>query len=86
MSSLTLGFLIMGLNFKTLFVMVVMTWQCFNISDSRANIAVKVVDYPCIIHGISKYEGIHLLEHSMLDDCGNIPKSISKEINIKNRH
>ena len=37
-----------------------------------AVIAVKEVDYHCTIHGISKFEAIHLLENSLLDDRGYI--------------
>ena len=39
------------------------------------NIAIyhgKGVDYQCIIYGVTKSDAIHLLEHSMLDDCGFI--------------
>ena len=38
-----------------------------NVSDITL-IAVKGVDYHCIIHGISKSEGICLWENSVLDD------------------
>ena len=48
-----------------------LTILCLNISDI-AIIAVKVVDYPCIIHDISKSEAIHLLNNSALDDRGCI--------------
>ena len=44
---------------------------CLNISNI-AIITVKGVDYPCIIHDISKYEAIHLLENPVLEDCGYI--------------
>ena len=44
---------------------------CLNISDT-AIITVKVVDYRCIIHPISKYEATHLLENSVLHNRGNI--------------
>ena len=44
---------------------------CINISDVGI-IPVKEVDYRCIIHDISKYEAIHLLEKPVLDDCGYI--------------
>ena len=42
---------------------------CLNISDI-AIITVKNVDYHCIIHKISKSEGIRLLENSVLKDRG----------------
>ena len=44
---------------------------CVNISNI-AVIDVKRSDYCCIIHDISKYEAINLLENSMLDDRGYI--------------
>ena len=50
---------------------------CLNISDI-AKIAIKRVDYGCIIHDISKSEEIQLLENSVLGDYIN-------EINIENR-
>ena len=60
------GFLIIGLNFKILFVLlVVISW--FDIIDI---ITVKDIDYCCIIHDISKSEVIHLLEKFLLNDCG----------------
>ena len=49
---------------------VLMTMLCLDFSNI-ANITVKGVDYYCIIH-ISKSEAIHLLENSVLDDCGYI--------------
>ena len=61
-----IAFLIMGSNIKILFVMVVMIRV--NISDI-AIVAVKEVDYRCIIYDIIKSEVIHLLENSVLDDC-----------------
>ena len=42
-----------------------LTMLIVNISDI-AIITVKNVDYCCIIHNISKYEAIHLLENSVL--------------------
>ena len=42
-----------------------------NISDI-ATVAVKGVDYYCIIHDITKSEAIRLLENSVHDDCGYI--------------
>ena len=38
---------------------------CLNISDI-ATIIIEGVDYGCIIHNISKFEAIHLLENSVL--------------------
>ena len=49
---------------------------CLNISDV-AIIVVKGVDYCCIIHKISKSGAIHLLENSVLEDCGYIKTYIS---------
>ena len=40
-----------------------------NISDI-AIITVKNFHYRCMIHHISKYEAIHLLENSVLEDRG----------------
>ena len=40
---------------------------CLNLSDIVI-ITVKDVDYPCIIHDISKSDAIHLLESYALDD------------------
>ena len=72
--------LIMGSNFKILFVMAVLIWQCcFNISDI-AIITIKRVDYCCIIHDISKSKAIHLLENSVLDDRGYIKYLAKKSI------
>ena len=52
-------------------VIVVMTcWSCFLILAILLLSA--AVDYCCIIHGISKFEVIHLLKNSVLDDCGYI--------------
>ena len=42
-----------------------------NISDISI-IAVKGVDYHCVIDNISKSEAINLLKNSLLDDCGYI--------------
>ena len=44
-----------------------------NLSDI-AIITVKGVDYHCIIHDISKYDTIHLLKNSVLDDREEISK------------
>ena len=60
------GFLIIGLNFKILFVLLVVISR-FDIIDI---ITVKDIDYCCIIHDISKSEVIHLLEKLLLNDCG----------------
>ena len=38
-----------------------------NISDI-AIVVVKGFDYHCLVHDINKYEGIRLLENSVLDD------------------
>ena len=48
-----------------------LTILCLNISNIVIN-TFKDVDYCCIIHDISISEAIHLLENSVLDDCGNI--------------
>ena len=42
---------------------------CFNISHI-AFIAVKNVDYYCIIHNISKSEAINILDNSVLENRG----------------
>ena len=42
---------------------------CLNISNN-AIINIKSVDYHCILYYISKSEAIHLLENSILVDCG----------------
>ena len=44
---------------------------CRNLGDI-AIITVESVVYCCIIHEISKYEAILLLENYVLDDCGYI--------------
>ena len=44
-----------------------LTMLCLNFSTISV-IAVKSVDYRCIIHGIRKSETIHLLENSLLDN------------------
>ena len=48
-----------------------LTILCLNISDI-AIIAVKNVDYCCIIHNISKSEAINLLKKFLLEDHGYI--------------
>ena len=60
-----------------------LTMLCLSCSDI-AIITVKGVDYCCIIHDISKSEAIHLLQNSVLDDCGYKYKIHVKEINIEN--
>ena len=40
---------------------------CVNTSNIGI-MTVKGIDYRFIIHGISKFEGIHLLKSSMLDN------------------
>ena len=57
--------------------------MCLTLSNI-AIITVKVVEYCCIIHDISKSEAIYLLENSVLDGRG-YDKMHFKEINIKNR-
>ena len=56
---------------------------CLN-SSVITIIAVKGVDYRCIIHD-SKSESIHLFESSVLNGCGYIYKMHVKETNIKNQ-
>ena len=46
-----------------------LTILCLNISDITI-IAVKTVDYRCIIHDISKSEAINLLKKCILEDRG----------------
>ena len=48
-----------------------LTMLCPNLSDI-AIITVAGVDFCFIIHGISKSETIHLLENSVLENCGYI--------------
>ena len=55
---------------------------CLNISDI-AIITVKGVGYPCIPHGISKFEAIHQLEKCVLDDRGVYIKCMSKKSILK---
>ena len=56
---------------------------CLNISDF-AIITVKSVNYCCIIYGVRKFEGIHLLESFVLEDRGYIyKKCISKRSVLK---
>ena len=57
--SATMEFLIIGLNFKILFVIFVMIYRCFVLLLSL----LKVL----IIHDISKSQSIHLLENSVFD-------------------
>ena len=42
-----------------------------NIGDITI-IAVKGIDYYCIIQDINKYDAVYLLENYVLDDCGYI--------------
>ena len=44
---------------------------CLNVGDI-VTITVKGVDCRCIIHDISKFEAIRLLESSVFDDRGYI--------------
>ena len=46
-----------------------LTMLCLNISDITI-IAVKNVDYRCIIYKITKFEAIKLLENTLLEDIG----------------
>ena len=62
----TTDFLIIGSNFKILYVMVAMICHDLTI------ITVKDVDYCCIINDISKSEAINLLKNFVLEDCGYI--------------
>ena len=63
----------MGLNFNILFFNGCHDLAMFYLNLSGiAIITVKVVDYCCIIHEISKYETIHLLENSVFDERGYI--------------
>ena len=48
-----------------------LTMLSVNISDI-AIVTIKNVDYRCIIHNISKFEAINLLENSVLEDHGYI--------------
>ena len=61
----TMGFKIMDSNFKILYAMVVVIWQC-------QIITIKNVEYRCIIYNISKCETVNLLINSVLEDCGYI--------------
>ena len=63
-----------ALNFKILFVLIVMISQCwaFILPVRIAVIPVKRVDYFRIIRDISESESIHLLENSLLDYRGYI--------------
>ena len=67
-----IGFLMMGLNFKIIFMMVVMISRCCLIFSDIVITTVKGVDYRCIIHDISKFEAIRFLENYILDDRGHI--------------
>ena len=57
----TTGFLIMGLSFK------IFALLCLDINDI-AFLNVEGVDYRFIIHDISRFEAISLLENFVLDD------------------
>ena len=63
----------MGSNFKVIFVMfaMILTIFCLNSSDIAID-TVKGFDYFCIIYDISKFEAIHLLKNSILEDFGYI--------------
>ena len=63
----------MGSNFKILFVIAVMTWQCYVLILAILLLfAVKGLDYRSIIHGISKSGAFCLLQNSVLGDCGYV--------------
>ena len=65
----TIGILIMGLNFKIWFTMVFMILQCCVLNLVILLLSLfKKVDYCCIFYGISKSEAIHLLKDSVTDD------------------
>ena len=74
----TTSFLIMDSDFKILYAMVVMisqwTMLCLSISDI-AIITIKNIDYCDIIHNISKFEAINLLESAVLEVVGIYKKS-----------
>ena len=58
----TIGFSITDSNLKILYTMVAITWQCQVLMQVILHIAIitaKNVDYCCIIHNISKSEGIN---------------------------
>ena len=58
-----IGNLIMGLNFKNLFLR-----MSLNISNITIT-AASGTNYCCIIYGINKLDAIDLLKNSVLDDC-----------------
>ena len=72
------GFLIMGLNFKILFVMIVMiSLYCLNISDIaiitvKELIIIALFRIIVVLLCVSKSEAIRLLENSVLDYGGYI--------------
>ena len=57
----TIGFLIRGLNFKILAVMVVMFWQ-------SCVLLLKMLIIIVLFITLSKFDAIHFLENSMFDD------------------
>ena len=57
----TIGFLIRGLNFKILAVMVVMFWQ-------SCVLLLKMLIIVVLFITLSKFDAIHFLENSMFDD------------------
>ena len=79
-----ISILIMGLNFKYLFAMVVneLLMLCLNNSNITI-INVKDIDYHCVICNISTPGAINFLQSSMLDDRDTY-KIYFKEINNKN--
>ena len=72
-SSATIGFLIIGLNFQHSFSSGChnLTMLSVNISDI-AIITVKDVDYPCVIHSISKSKALNLSKNYVPYNCGYI--------------
>ena len=57
----TIGFLIRGLNFKILAVMVAMFWQ-------SCALLLKMLIIVVLFITLSKFDAIHFLENSMFDD------------------
>ena len=51
-----------------------MTVLSLNLSD----IVIITVDYYCIIHDVSNLDAIHLLQTSVLDDCGYIQNAYQR--------
>ena len=67
------SFLIMVSNFKIMYALVVMLWQCWVLIYSTiAIITIKNIACSCVIHKISKSEAINLSRSSALVDRGYI--------------